>query len=184
MLSDALVNFVPLGGNLSMVGGAGVAIPSTNTIDLLGTGVGTAPTNIIGNQNVIFGADPGVGGRDRPEIDCVIGTALATANAATLNVQLQYAPDQGVAGAYQPGTWVTIAETGAIAVASLTAGAIVARFPFLPAVPAGARPRYVRLNFQPATGTNFSAGTIQSATVTIVRDDQANKFAQKNFAVA
>lgn len=187
MLSDALLNFVPLGGNLSMVGAAGVAIPSTNVIDLLGSGVGTPPANIIGAQNVIFGEDPGVGGRARPEINCVTGTAFVTANAATLNVQLQYAPDPGVAGNYTPaaGAWVTVAETGAIAVANLGAGVVIARFPFLPAVPAGVqRPRFVRLNFAPAAATNFTAGTIFAATVTIVRDDQANRQAQRNFVVA
>jgi hypothetical protein len=43
MRSDALLAFVPIGGNLSLVAGAGVDIPSSQTIDLLGVGVGVAP---------------------------------------------------------------------------------------------------------------------------------------------
>ena len=39
MRTDALNTFVPYGAPLSMIGGAGVAIPSTNVIDLLGQGV-------------------------------------------------------------------------------------------------------------------------------------------------
>ena len=44
MIVDNLLSFIPIGGNLSLVGGAGVAIPSTNTYDFLGLGVGVAPT--------------------------------------------------------------------------------------------------------------------------------------------
>lgn len=182
MITDAQLSFVPVGGNLSLVAGAGVSIPSTNVIDLLGQGVGTAPQNIIGNATN-FGADVGVGGIT-PQIDAIIGTACATGNGATLNVALQAAPDQGAGGNYQPGAWTTIVETGAIAVAKLTAGQIVARFDFMPAFPANLNPRYLRMLFQVPAATNFTAGTISSAIVTMVRDDQANKFATKNFTVA
>lgn len=180
MISDALLNLVPINGNLSLVGGAGVAIPSPGIIDLLGSGVGTPSPNIIGNAT-LFGEDVGIGGK-RPELNVVIGTALASGNAATLNVALQAAPD--TAGTHQPGAWQTIGETGPITVAQGTAGQIVARFPFLPAFPANLNARYIRLLFSPAAATNFTAGTIASATVTMVRDDQANKYAASNFKVA
>ena len=182
MILDSQLAFVPVAGNLSLVAGAGVNIPSSNTIDLLGQGVGTAPSNIIGNA-ANFGADVGIGGIT-PQIEAVIGVACATGNAATLNVALQAAADSGFAGNYQPGTWTTIIETGPIAAAKLTAGQIVARFDFLPAFPANLSPRYLRLLFQVASATNFTAGTISSAIVTMVRDDQANKFSAKNFTVA
>ncbi len=177
MLIDSLVSFLPIGSNLSIVAATGVDTPS-NVIDLLGAGVGVAPPNIIG-QATVFGTDLGVGGK-RPEINVVVGTAFQTSNSATLNVALQAAIDDGT---YNPGTWNTIVETGEIAAASLTAGQIIARFPFLPAFPDNLNPRFVRLLFQVPASTAFTAGTIASATVTMVRDDYAAKFASRNFAV-
>jgi hypothetical protein len=183
MITDAQLAFVPLGSPLSLVGAAGVSIPSSQLIDILGAGAGVAPPNIIGTA-ALFGADIGVGGRLRPEINAALGVACATANGATLNAALQAAPDTGAAGNYTPGVWTTLAETGAIAVANLTAGQIIARFPFLPAFPAGLRPRFLRLLFQIPAATNFTAGTISFALVTQVRDDLNQKFTPKNFAVA
>lgn len=180
MITDSLVAFVPQGAPLSLVGLDGVAIPSSVTIDLLGTGVGTAPKNIIGNAS-LFGTDMGVNG-NAPELNVTLGDALVTGNAATLNVALQGAPD--TAGTHLPGTWQTIAETGPITAPQGTAGQIVARFPFLPSFPANLQPRYLRLLFSPPAATHFTAGTVASALVTMVRDDQANKFATKNFSVA
>jgi hypothetical protein len=182
MILDSLLSFVPVGANQSLVAGAGVSIASQNIIDLLGTGVGTAPQNIIGNAT-LFGEDAGVG-MNKPQVEVLIGTAFTTGNSATLNVAFQGAPDTGSSGSYQPGTWTTLVETGAIAASSLTASAVIARFDFPPAFPANLSPRYLRLYFQIVSGTNFTAGTIASAIVTMVRDDQANKYATKNFFVA
>lgn len=180
MIIDSLVSFVPIQSPLSIVGGAGVAIPS-NVIDILGQGVGTAPQNIIGNRT-LFGADVGIGGI-RPQIEVLITTAFTTGNSATLNVAYQAAVDTGSGGNYQPGTWQTLVETGYIPVASLTLGQILARFDFAPAFPANLNPRYLRLLFQPLTATNFTAGAVL-APVTMVRDDLANKFAANNFVAA
>ena len=182
MITDSQLNFVPIGSPLSLVAGAGVSIPS-QVLDLLGQGVGTAPVDIIGTAT-LFGMDAGVGSRRRPELASAIGIALATANAATLNLALQAAPDTGLAGGYQPGAWTTLVETGAIAAAKLTAGQSIGRFPILPAFPANLNPRYLRLLAQVAAATNFTAGTIAFALLTWSRDDQANKFAVKNFTVA
>lgn len=181
MFSDALLSFVPLGAPLSIVAGAGVAVPSS-TIDLLGVGVGVAPTSIIGNAT-LFGTDMGIGGL-RPELDVAIGAAAVTANAATLNLALQAAPDTGAAGNYQPGTWQTLVETGALTAAQLTANQIIARFPWLPVFPQTLRPRFLRLLGQIPAGTNFTGGTIAFALVVTVRDDLANKQAAANFTVA
>jgi hypothetical protein len=73
--------------------------------------------------------------------------------------------------------------------ANLTAGAIPFRTPFIPTMPPGLRPRFMRLAFSPMTTTtlpsgSFTAGTIAFALVTFVRDDQANRFASKNYTVA
>lgn len=189
MITDALLNFVPIGGNLSLVAGAGVDIPSTNVIDLLGLGVGVAPNsnggNIIGNVTTFGAPDAmGVGGM-RPELVVNVGaTAFVTANSATLNVALQGAPDTGAGGGYLPGTYQTIAETGELTAAQLTAYQTIMRMPWLPPFPANLRPRFLRLLFQVPTGTNFTAGVIGNALVTPLRDDQFNQFAAKNYTVA
>ena len=182
MRSDALLAFVPIGSPLSIVLNSGQNV-SSQIIDLLGEGVGLAPTNIIGSQTAIFGsADAmGVGGM-RPELNVTVGTAGVGAT-STLNVALQAAADQGAAGNYQPSTWNTLVETGVIAVANLTANTVIARFPWLPPFPANLRPRYLKLLFSIATA-NMTAGTIASAIVTLVRDDQFNKYSAKNYSVS
>jgi hypothetical protein len=182
MITDSQLAFIPNGGNQSMVAGAGVSIPSVNTLDLLGQGVGTPPANIIGAVTN-WGTDFGVGGRRRPELEMAVGTAFATGNAATLNVAMQAAPDPGAGGNWTPTTWTTIVETGAIAAASLTAGQTLLRAPILPAFPANLRPRFLRLLFQIPAATNFSAGTIAFALFTWVRDDLAFKFTPRNYQV-
>ena len=89
MITDALVSFVGLNaGPLSLVAGGGDPIAS-GIIDLLGNGVGQAPTNIIGNA-AVFGTDEGVGGK-RPELNITIGTTLTAAAGTTLKVALQAA---------------------------------------------------------------------------------------------
>lgn len=182
MLIDAQTWFVAPGSPLSLVGGAGVDIPSPNTIDLLGQGVGTAPQNIIGTATT-FGEDVGIGD-PRVQVEAVVGTAFTTSNSCTLNVAFQAAADQGAAGNYQPSTWNTLVETGPIAVARLTAGKVIARFDYPPAFPDNLNPRYLRLLFDVPAGANFTAGTILFAISTMVRDDQANKNAARNYVVA
>lgn len=191
MITDALLNFVPIGGNLSLVGGAGVDIV-TNPLDLLGFGAGVNPGNdSIYGTPTNFGAPDamGVGGL-RPELNVTIGTALVSAAGARLGVALQAAADAG-SPTWQPSTWQTLARTGPITVAQGAANTVVARFPWLPPFPANLRPRFLRLVFSPlatdaapATPVAFSAGTIASAIVVPVRDDQFNKYAAKNFTVA
>lgn len=181
MLNDALLTLVPQSAGLSLVGGAGVDIPSQGIIDLIGSGPGTPPPNIFGNTTV-FGSDVGIGGK-RPQLDVVIGTGLVTGNGALLNVALQIAIDTGVGGGYLPGTWQTIVETGNLTAAQCVAGTVVARFDFMPAFPANLRPRFMRLLFRVFAGTNFTAGTVSYANITMVRDDQANKFAPRAYTV-
>lgn len=181
MILDALVNFVQVGSPLSLVGGAGVAIPS-NVYDELGLGVGVAPTNIIGTRST-FGADLGIGDH-KPQLEVVIGAGAITANAATLNIAFQGAPDTGAAGGYLPGTWQTFVETGPLTAAQLVANRVCARFDWPPAFIESNLPRFMRLLFSPLAATNFTTLTVAYAIVTMGRDDQSNKFAAKNFAVA
>jgi hypothetical protein len=122
-------------------------------------------------------------GSNRPQIEAVIGDACLTSNNATLNVALQAAADAGAAGNFQPSTWTTLGETGPITAANLTAGQVVARFPFLPAFPDNLQPRYLRILFQVPSATNFTQGTISSAIVTMMRDDLNIKNAASNYRV-
>lgn len=182
MMTDASISFVPIGFPLSLVGASGISIPSSQIIDILGQGAGTAPVNIIGNASV-FGSDTGVGGLKAPEINIVIGTAPTSAGACTLNVAFQGAQDTGSAGSYQPGAWQTFNETGAQTIANLAASTIL-RLDWPPAFPAGFQPRFLRLLFQVPAGLSFTAGTIASALPVFVRDDTANRYSQRNYVVA
>ena len=177
MITDALVSFVPVGSPLSLIGALSTTFAS-NVVDLLGQGQGTAPANIIGNATV-FGTDMGIG-FFRPEIDIASGSAAFSGT--SINVALQGAIDSGASGGYQPGTWITFGETGVITLANTAIGAntTFARLPWLPAWPAGTLPRYLRLLFTPVSLT----GTVAFAVVTTGRDDQANRYAWKNFKVA
>lgn len=178
MRVDASLAFIPIGGNLSMVGGTGATFQS-NTIDLLGSGVGTAPQNIIGTASV-FGTDFGIGAI-KIQLQVAVGTAFTTGGTCTLNVQMQGAPDNG---AYQPGTWQTFVETGTMTAAQLAANTVIARFDWPPAFPANEKPRFMRLNFVTPSGQQFSAGTIAYAVPVDVRDDYGAKYAYKNFTVS
>jgi hypothetical protein len=179
MITDALLNFIPIGQPLSLAVPVG-AVPSPQTIDIMGSGVGTAPPNIIGNRT-LFGEDVGIGGL-RAQFEVLVTQAFTSGGAGTLNVQYQGAADTGVGGGYQPGTWVTLEETGAVALANLGLNAKLARYDFAPSLPENFLPRYLRLNFVIA-GANMTAGAVQ-APVTLVRDDLANKFMANNYTVA
>lgn len=189
MLLDALLNFgANTGAPFSLVGAAGVQLPLPTIIDLLGNGVGQAPTSIFGKTST-WGGDMGVP-EMRPELFVQIGTAAATGNSAQLNIAFQGAPDTGAGGNYQPGAWQTFGESGWLTAAQLTAGQVIFRSPWLPSFPANANPRFVRLLAQigtPTGGTganvNFTAGTISWAGVTQGRDDYEIKYVPKNFTV-
>lgn len=184
MFTDALLSFVPIGSPLSLVGAAGIAIPSTLIIDLIGPGVGMPVLNIFGDVALPGSADAmGVGGL-RPELAVSMGTQVVTANAATLNCALEAAADTGPAGNFQPDTWHTVVESGPMAPADLIPGTMILRAPWIPPFPFNLRPRYLRLNFKVPAATNFTAGAIASALVTLVRPDQTNKFAARNYTVA
>lgn len=175
MLLDGNLQFVPVTAPLAIV-----STVRSLVIDLLGVGAGVAPPSIIGNTT-LFGSDIGLGDQDRL-MEVLVGTAFTTGSAATLQIQQSAAPDTGSAGGYQPGAWTVLGETDAFAVGSLTAGAILARFPILPAVPAGLNPRFLSLNFVVGTGT-FTAGTIAWAGITLGRDDTAQLFQPSNYVV-
>jgi hypothetical protein len=177
MILDATLSFIPIGSPLTITSAA----LASNVIDLLGVGAGVNPANssIFGNVT-LFGAPDAMGvGGARPELNVTVGTVFASGT--NLNVALQGAADLGTP-TFQPDTWNTFAETGTILTAKLLANTVIARFPWLPPFPANLRPRFLRLLFTPS-GT-FTTGTIASALVTTVRDDQFNKYAANNYKVA
>ena len=180
MILDALLSFVPIGGNVVITSAA----VRSNIIDLSGAGLGVTPPSIwgaptsTGQSPTVFGQPDAMGvGGPRPELNITTGTVFASGT--SLNVALQGAIDNG---SNQPGTWDTFVESGAIGVANLTANTVIFRCPWLPPFPANLRPRFLSLLFTPV-GT-FSTGTIASAVVTPVRDDQFNRFAAKSYQVA
>jgi len=150
------------------------ATPSTNIIDLAGTGAGNPPSGTFGT-GAVFGEDVGEG---RPlRVFCLVGTAFA--GGTSLNVSFQGAPDNG---SNQPGTYTTFAETGAIPTASLTAGARIGTFDVPRSLPDGALVRFVRLLYTPA-GT-FTAGSIAFAGIVLDPDEFMGKYYPSGFSVA
>jgi hypothetical protein len=150
-----------------------VTAPSTFVIDLAGQGVGVADPNIFGQGGgaTIFGEDIGIGdGMSPPNLLCVVTTAFTAAGAGTLQVQLQAAPDTG-ANTGTPGTWSTLVQTDAIALASLTKGQKIAEFTVPPNYPGlTTKPRFLRVNYVVATGP-MTAGAVTASIIT-GRDDQ------------
>lgn len=139
---------------------------STNIVDLTGFGSGNAPAISFGTASV-YGADAGVGdGEAVPSIYCNVNTTFATLT--SLTVSAQFAVDNG---SNAPGTYQTYAETGAIPVAALVAGARIGTFR-LPNKPDTLAqyplPRFIRLNYT-VTGSNATAGAV-SAGIAIQRD--------------
>ena len=136
---------------------------------------GTAITASAASTNILdMGITNGIGGNvrdmgigDSPSLTLIIlsNGLFAAGGAATLNIQIQGAPDNG-SGA--PGTYTTYAESAPLSIATLNAfvGSTaqgVKLFPVdLPVREAGSPlPRFYRLNYVVATGP-FTAGTLQA----------------------
>jgi hypothetical protein len=184
MLRDTKLDFQEVGNPLSIVGGLGAVFPTTGptngVYDIVGSGPGTPPINIIGTQTA-FGSDTGVGGI-KVMINAVIGIQPVTVDGATLEMAFQGAPDTGPAGGFLPGAFVDFETTGFQSPANLTPGTVL-RLTWPEAFPASENPRFVRVVFRTPAGTQFTAGTISSVIVVDVRDDYSIKYAQKNFVV-
>lgn len=123
-----------------------------------------ASTNIADLTGKAQGVDWGVA-MTHLQFAIYVGTAFVTGGGATLQVQVQGAPDNG-SGA--PGTYTTITETDALAASVLTANA---KIPIDLTHRAAGQVlyRFLRLNYVVGTST-FSAGTL-SALLVIDRDD-------------
>jgi hypothetical protein len=145
----------------------------------VGTTVNSGTTFTVGNQvsaNIYdmsqlpssasgLGRDLGPG--DDLSLVVMVGTAF-TGSSSTLQVNLQYAPDNGSGS---PGSWVTMQSSVLYTLAQLSAGSELMRMqlpPYSPA-PAGgsALPKFIQISY--AVGTaNMTAGSIFAA-ITIDR---------------
>jgi hypothetical protein len=164
---DSLTAFVLPGGAASLIGAASATIQIGGIYDLLGQGVGTAPANIIGTNrlNSFYGVDPGAG-KGKPEIEITFG--VSPVGAGTFAYALQYAPDTGVAGGYQPGTWETAYATSFSAATEYSTADAV-RLDVAPSPPNTPQPRYVRVVMIPATGDHMTAGSVSFAGIVMAR---------------
>lgn len=161
MIIDRLLRFSN-GQDLSQVVGD---YASTDVIDF-GLGTSTDPA-IPSNANGGGARDMGIG--DDPALKLLVQVVegFASAGAATLQVTIQGAPDDGtgVPGAYT--SWWT---SPVYALAALGAGARLLDMDF-PRPPSGvAIPRFVRLLYTIGTATT-TLGTVTAALV-LDRDDQ------------
>lgn len=168
MFLDALVQ-------LSTAQAITVTAASTSIYDVTGAGSGNAPNMVGGvtsSGNALIGFDIGAGdGIAIPEVFVDVSTAFVSAGGATLQLQLQAAPDDG---SNAPDTYVTIYESPALTVAQLTAAASFQfQVPPIPKTTFGeAMPRFYRLNYVVATST-FSAGAVNANIV--LNPSQAQK---------
>ena len=135
-----------------------VTAASTNLYDITGAGSGNVPNMVFGTTG-LAGADMGLGdSAARPTCYFSVGTAFTAGGAATLQIQIQAAVDNG---AGSPGAYTTIVETAALAVASLVAGANL-QIPLPPVTIGEALPRFYRFNYIVATGPMLT-GTLTGA---------------------
>lgn len=116
---------------------------STNVIDL-----GIARDLGIGNNSL--------------KLMALITTTMLSAGSSTLNVQIQGSTDNS--------SYTTMAETGPIAKAQLTAGRRLFDVGIPRPIPGQARPRYLQLRYEVGTA-DFTAGAVTAALV-LDRDDQ------------
>ena len=113
----------------------------------------TASTNII---DLGVARDIGAAATDHLALLCQVVTPFTSGGSATLQAQFQTAPDNG-SGA--PGSWVTLAQSDAIPVASLVRG-----YRFLPGGVPGPTQRFVRLNYVVGTAA-MTAGALTAGFV-------------------
>lgn len=116
--------------------------------------------------NLYAARDLGAGGANPTlRLQASVNTLFVTADAATLQVQVTGCDTES-------GTYVVMAESKAIAVAALVAGARLFDIDLPRPVPGQALPKFLQLNYVVGTGS-FSAGKIDAALVTDRMDQYA-----------
>jgi hypothetical protein len=157
--------------------GATGGITSTANQDSVAQVAGTYVCSNIVDLGVISGVptsasgggarDLGIGDDPMPKLLIVVPVALTSGGSATVQVELDGAPDSGTG---TPGSYTIMWQSQAIGYATLTAGAQIANIDLPRPVPGQPLPRFLRLRFIVATAT-VTAGTIEAAIV-IDRFDQ------------
>ncbi len=157
-------NLLLLDGSVSSAGVfSGTAVNSGTTF----TAGSTSSANILDVSQLAssaggYGRDIGIG--DDLELVCMVTTAF-TGSSSTLQVQLQYAPDNGSGS---PGTFVTVAQSIAYALTALTAGAELLRIKVPPMTPnpaiGSALPKFIQMNYVVGVA-NMTQGAIASFIV-------------------
>lgn len=165
---------------LSVAQAVTVTAASTNLYDVTGAGSGNSPNMTFGVNALgvaqTAGFDIGTGdAAARPTLLLSVDTTFTAGGAATLTAQIQAAPDNG---SNAPGTFTTIIETGALALAQLVAGKLFA-IPIPGLAPGEALPRFYRVNYVVATGP-MTAGAI-SASILLDAPTQINVQYPANF---
>jgi len=166
------INLIFTGGNT----GSAQAITSSTVIStgiydlatgLMNTGSTYATSPINDGNATYYGEDLGIGPK-RLMMYAAIGTAFA--GGTSLNIAIQAAVDTQGSGNFSGLTFQTIAETGAIPLANLTASNSYIPLPDIPRRAAGQKLyRFLQLAYIPV-GT-FTAGTISFAGMVSERPD-------------
>ena len=155
-----------------------VTADSTTIYDVTGAGSGTAPKLLFGGT--VFGEDIGAGeGLARPVAYFIVGTTFTAGGAATLQISVQAAPDNG---SNVPGTYVALDQTFPIPVANLVSGAAV-QLVIPPVPPTLALPRFYKFTYTVATGP-MTAGTITGGIMLAPTNNQISRLYGSNFIAA
>lgn len=167
MILDSFLMFDSTPANLAQVV---ATYNSANVIDLHGTGLLPVLTNLQGARDMGIGDDPAL------KMLVQITTTFTSGGAATLQIALQGAPDNG-SGA--PGSYATWWTSPAYALATLVAGARLYDMD-MPRPPAGiAIPRFLRMNYIIGAATT-TAGQLISG---IVLDRMDQVYSSTNNAI-
>ena len=149
---------------------------STNLYDVTGSGSGVVPPMVFGTTGVA-GFDIGLAdGASTPMAYFTVTTAFVSGGGATLQFQIQAAPDNGSGS---PGTYTTLYTSATFAASTLVAGAQLV-VPVPPIVPGEALPRFYRFNYVVATST-FSAGAVTGGIIINAPSKLENTLYPNNF---
>ncbi len=170
MIRDGLLTFTGTSNGASggITSGAQTDLPTTGTqvaSNVVDLGMAGLPASISGGGG---GGARDIAVGDDPMLKLSVICEVAFNNSATLQLILQGAIDNG-SGA-PSSSWTTMWSSAVIANAALIAGVDLANIDVPRPVPGQALPRFLRLEFVTATGTN-STGLINAAIV-IDRMDQ------------
>ncbi len=160
MIMDALLL---LDGSVSAAGVlSGTAVNSGTTFT---SSAATSSANIIDTSQLAssakgYGRDLGPG--DDLSLVVMVQTTFA-GSSSTLQIALQYAPDNGSGS---PGTFVTMVQSAAYTLTQLTAGSELLRIQLPPVSPQGPGgsfiPKFIQLSYTVGTA-NMTAGAIVAA---------------------